>query len=588
MKHLFYLFIFLVFTSFSDPVEPKAAVIDYPKGYFQPPVAHTMYLSGTFGELRANHFHSGIDISPGEKQSNEPIFAAAEGYVSRISVKAGGYGQALFIAHPNGYTTVYAHLEKFNFTIDTFLKRRQYESESFEQDIVLQPNELPILRGQEIAAMGNRGHSFGQHLHFEIRDSKTDRAINPLLFGLGVADNTPPTMRSLKVYYLNDKKEIIDSKTIEVIKKGSNYNVIGDTVFVASPTSSLPAAYIAFGLKTYDKLDGKSGDNGIFTLDLRKNDSLIYSFKTESFGFDETRYLNAHLDYTAQVNNQGFYHRAFVMKGNKLSMYNNVVNEGLIDLNSANLHKINIKTTDASANETSLDFYLNVKNLPVSIKPKNYNYYLPFNEASIIQGNGVKFFFPKGCFYDNTYLNFAPITEGANYGTYSSNFSIGTSSIPLHYMMTVTIQPQNLPDSLRSKAIIAYCPREDSKAYNCGGAWGEDGSLMAKNNRLGNYCIMIDQTPPKITPVRFQYDMRKFSKMSFKMKDNFDSAGSAAGLKYRVTIDGQWILMEFDEKNDLIFHQFDGRIAEGVEHSLRIEATDNRGNTSVYEGKFKK
>lgn len=588
MKHLFYLLVFLVFTSFSDPVVQTSPPTEYPKDYFQSPVAHTMYLSGTFGELRANHFHGGIDISPGPKQSNEPIFAAAEGYVSRISVKAGGYGQALYIAHPNGYTTVYAHLEKYTFTIDTFLKRKQYESQSFEQEIVLQPNELPIQKGQEVGLMGNRGHSFGQHLHFEIRDTKTDKAINPLLFGLTVADNTPPTMRSLKVYYLNSKKEIIDSKTVDVIKKGANYSVLGDTVFVATPTEAFPVSYIAFGLKVYDKLDGKSGDNGIYTLDLRKNDSLIYTFKTESCGFDETRYLNAHIDYPAQINKQGFYHRAFVMKGNQLSMYSHLVNEGVVNFPTSEISKINLKATDVASNEAQLEFYLSSKNLPISLKPKNYNYYLPYNEASIIEGTGVKFYFPKGCLYDNTYLNFSPISEGINYGTYSQNYNIGSTTIPLHYMMTVAIQPQNLPDSLRSKAFVAYCPRENTKAYNCGGTWGENGALIAKSNRFGNYCIMADLVAPTITPVRFQYDMKKFTRMSFKIQDNFEAMGSAVGLQYKATVDGQWILMEFDAKNDLLFHQFDGRITEGVEHLLRIEVTDSKGNTGIYEGKFKK
>ena len=585
MKHFFYLFTFLIFTSFSDPVTPKP-VIDYPKGYFQPPVAHAMSLSGSFGELRANHFHSGIDISPGIKLSNEPIYAAAEGYVSRISVRGGGYGQALYIAHPNGYTTLYAHLEKYNFTIDTFLKRKQYESESFEQDIVLQPNELPILRGQEIGLMGNKGHSFGQHLHFEIRDTKTDNALNPLLFGFPVADYTAPTMRSLKVYFLNEKKEIIDNKTIEVIKKGGNYAVLGDTVFTPASPESIQPTYIAFGLKTYDKMEGKSGDNGIFTLDLKQNDSLRFTFKAETISFGETRYLNAHLDYQAEVNNQGFYHRAFVLPGNKLSMYENVVNDGLIPINSG-ANKISLTSTDAASNTSVLEFYLSPKNFSIAAKPKNYNYILPFNEPSIIQGNGVKFFFPKGCFYTNTYLNFAPITEGYNYGTYSSTFNIGNSTIPLHYMMTVSVKPLNLPDSLREKAFVAYCPRENGMAYNSGGTWGEDGSLTCKSNRFGSYCIMVDAVPPSITPVRFQYDMRKFSKMSFKIKDNFESSGNAEGLKYRATVDDQWILMELDDKNDLIYYQFDDRVSEG-EHTLKIEVTDSKKNTRQFESKFKR
>ena len=586
MRHLFYFLLLAVFTSFTDPIIPKKPIPNYPKGYFQSPVAHTIELAGTFGELRPNHFHSGIDISPGRKLNNEPIYAAAEGYVSRIQVQAGGYGQALYITHPNGYTTVYGHLEKLAFSIDTFLKKKQYTSESFEQNLILQPQDLPILRGQEIGIMGNRGHSAGQHLHFEIRETETDNPINPLLFGFNVSDNIAPTINALKVYLLNDKKEIVDTKILDVVRRGKDYAILGDTVFVASNQ-------VAFALKTYDKQDGKSGSNGVYSIEMNQNDSLLFQFTTEKFGFNETRYLNAHLDYTAQMSRQGFFNRTFLLPGNQLSMYENVVNNGIITMNDG-VKKITLKSTDAAGNATTLQFYLKNKNFIINSKPKSYNYFLPFNEPSLINTEGAKFFFSKGSFYENVYLNFAQTTEGGTYGTYSPTYHMHDAQTPLHYLMTVSIKPVALPDSLRKKAFIAFCPRGETSIYNCGGGWSDEGYLVGKNNKFGRYCIMIDQTPPKITPIRFQYDMRKFSKMSFRIRDNIETVGGGEGLKYRAEVDGAWILMEFDGKSDILYHQFDDFMDKsqheiiGAEHTFRLEVTDNRGNSSVLEGKFKR
>lgn len=578
MKHFFLLLTLAVFTSFADPTLPKPSV-NYPQGYFQQPVAHVMRLGGTFGELRANHFHSGIDISPGSKQSNEPIYAAAEGYVSRITISSGGYGQALYIAHPNGYTTVYAHLEKLTFSIDTFVKRRQYLSESFEQNLELKPHELPITRGQQIGQMGNRGHSFGQHLHFEVRETQTDKPINPLLFGLTVPDKTPPVMRALKVYFFDKKREVLHTKTLDIVKNKTEFSILGDTIFVSSP-------YVAFGLKTYDKQDDKSGDNGIFSIEVTENTKPIYVFKAESFGFYETRYINAHLDYQAQMTSQGFFNRTFLLPGNVLSMYESVVDNGVVTVNNE-VKTIEMVSKDIEGNTAKLRFYIKQKDFPIIEPVRNYNYYLPYNEPSLVQTEGAKFFFSKGSFYDNLYLSLAQTTEGGNFGTYSPTYHLHNTEVPIQWHTVISIKPVNLPQSLRDKAFIAFCPKNMTSILNCGGKWSDEGYLVSKNNRFGRYCIMIDQTPPDITPIKFQYNMRNVPKMSFKIKDNFETTGIGESITYRAMVDGAWILMEYDAKNNLLTHVFDDRITEGV-HTLRLEVSDNRRNARVLEAQFVK
>jgi murein DD-endopeptidase MepM/ murein hydrolase activator NlpD len=572
-----FIFVLLFFASFKDPKKP---LNPYPQGYFQSPVAHEMKLGGSFGELRAGHFHSGIDISPAPKQDNEPIFAAAEGYVSRIGIQEGGYGQVLYITHPNGYTTVYGHLEKFIPQIRALVRKKQYETERFVQDIVLQPTEIPISRGQQIALMGNRGHSFGEHLHFEIRETATGHTINPLLFGLTVIDNIPPSIRNVKVYFLDEKREVIDTKILNLVKKANGYGIVGDTLNTPSP-------FVALAVKTYDSHNGKSGDNGIYSMELFDNENPIYKFKAERFSFDETRYLNAHLDYFEQTHRGGYYHRAFKLRGNKLSsMYENVVDNGVLKIGET-AKNIQIKISDVQGNSSFLRFTIRTNGSVMTSMSKSYTYKLPYNEASLINMNGARFFFKEGCFYDDIYLNSGVTTEGGSYGVYSPTYLLSEDRSPMHYSMAISIKPINLPDSLKSKAFIGYCPRGGSKTYNCGGTWKEDGFLTTKNSQFGSYCIMADLTPPSIQPLSFQYDMRKSGKMSFKIKDNYETEGSADGLTYRATIDDKWFLMEFDSKSDYLFHKFETDEMLG-EHILRLSVKDNRGNETVYEGKFKR
>jgi hypothetical protein len=597
MKHLIQKTVAIIgfiafFTSFDEPISPKATVKpppQYPTNYFQSPVIGALVLSGTFGELRANHFHAGIDIKP-TRSGHEPLFAAAEGYVSRVRTSEGSYGQVVYITHPNGYTTVYGHLDKFSFDIGTLIRKKQYEMQQFEVDLALQPNELPVRQGQNIGYMGNRGHSFGQHLHFEIRESSTERAVNPLLF-LAVADNLPPTINGLKVYLLDEKNEVVGSRYVNVVKKSANdYGIVGDTLDVNAPN-------VAFALRTNDAQSKESGENGIFSLDLSCDDAPIYSFKAEICGFDETRYINAHVDYFEQQHRRTWYHRAFTLPNDRLSMYSAVQNQGITPLpmvsgqapiNDNFGKKMAFTIKDAVGNATTLRFVARPKD-PMTIAPsKTYNYFLPYNKPSIVNlnGNDASFYFPNTAFYENVFANFyLSNTEG---GAYSPTYHLHDVLVPVHSSMTIALKPTNLPEELRSKAFIAYCQSNDGRTYTCGGKWAADGTLQTQNNRFGNYSILIDTAKPRITPVSFQADMRKLSRLAFKIRDNHETMGNARPLRYRAELDGQWLMMEMDGKNDLLFHNFDeGYISTG-EHALKIVVIDDRDNEAVFEGRFKR
>ena len=571
MKHIVFILSLIVLTSFSDPNSP------YPQGYFQSPVGHSMRLGGSFGELRGNHFHSGIDISPSSRGDSEAIFAAAEGYVSRIGIQGGGYGQAIYITHPNGYTTVYGHLDKLSPQIFQYLRQKQYEKESFAVDLILQPNEIPVQRGQEIGIMGNRGHSYGKHLHFEIRETASDKAINPLLFGFAIEDYTPPSIRSVKAYFFDDKKELVGTKILNLKKKNNAYSLDNDTLTAHS-------AYIGFAIKSNDK-QVESGENGIFKLQMKEDDALIYQFSTESFLFSESRYINAHTDYYEYSERNSWYHRAFVLPGNYLSMYQNVVNNGLIAL-TQDTKKVDLISSDVAGNAAVLTFFIQQSQPLLQATRPQYNYFLPVNEPSILRPEGASFYFPNTTLYENLYLRFGQTTEGGTYGLYSPTYQVHSPETPAHSLFTINIKPLNLPDDLKPKAFIAYCSRENGRVYNCGGAWSEEGYLTSKNNRFGNYCILVDQTPPSIRTLSFSEKMYQNGRISFKIDDNYEISGIAEGLKYRAEVDGQWLMMEFDSKYDLLYHKLDeDKITEGS-HTFKLTVTDNRGNESVFEKNF--
>jgi len=546
----------------------------YPKDYFRSPVANTIRLSGTFGELRPNHLHAGIDIKSKDGGVGQAIFSAAVGYVSRIKVQSGGYGKVLYVNHPNGYTTVYAHLKNFTKEIEDYVKEKQYQKQSFEIDLFPQAKQFSFEKGEQLGKMGITGSSQGPHLHFEIRDTKTEKPVNPLLFGIDIVDKRPPIINGLKVYFLNDKKETIESKTYKLRKVGNKYRVYGDTL-------SLGAWRVGFGVKTFDHMTGVSNWNGIYSINMLQDDTPVYNFEMETFSFGETRYINAHLDYEERVTKRSYFNRLYVLPGNKLSIYNEKLDKGVVDLFAGKARKITIAVKDLNDNETTLEFWAKRSEVKKN-DDTSFNYFLPFNEENIVKTDALRLYFPKGTLYNNLYMKYYA-SKDASSNVYSSVHHVHDMKTPVHKYFDIEIKPINLPPELKGKAYTAYCGG-NNEMINCGGKW-KNGMLKAKVRSLGDYCIMVDKTPPKITPIRFSANMVGYSRMTFKIKDDIPTMGKGAGLKYKATVDGQWVLMKYDLKKDLITYWFDDHVAKG-KHNFRLEVTDDRGNQAVYERVF--
>lgn len=546
----------------------------YPR--YAPPLRTTLMTTGTFGELRSNHFHGGVDL---RGPVGTPIYSIGDGYVQRISIQAGGFGQALYIAHPEGYTSVYGHLDSFSDSLLAYVRANQYARESFDIDLRPDPSRFPVRRGDLVAYVGNRGASQGPHLHLEIRDTETDDPLNPLSFGLEVADSRKPDLHEIRLYELDQSGNVLDQQTHDLRYTQEDYvPEDGDTLYVEGEWSGI-------GVKVFDRQDLRHNRNGIYGASLYLDSTLHYGWQMDRFSFAETRYLNAHTDYEAyRFRNGGWFHRLFSLPGNGLPMYQTDADRGRIRLQPGENRRLRVVTFDYAGNERACTFVLARRPGASTLVNHHYNYYLPQGEASRIETPELQLHFADDALYEDTYLEYHAAPDGSE-DIYSAVHQIHTPTTPVHRYFQIAIRPdERLPQDLRDRAVLARCSGSRTP-ISFGGTW-EDGFLRSEVRDFGDYCILIDTVPPSIRPSSFRYNLRGRGSFSFRIGDNFPTSGPARGLRYRAEVDGKWLLMEYDLKSNRIFHNFDGSLPRGV-HTLTIEVTDDRENTARWEGKFR-
>ena len=544
----------------------------YPKNDFVSPIGFPIKLSGTFAELRPNHYHGGLDIKPSKRnRQGDAIFSIGEGYVSRIVVSAHGYGNGLYVRHPNGYTSVYAHLQKFIPKIADYVLEKHYENESFELDLILSLDELPVSKGEQIGYLGTTGGSHGPHLHFEVRDTETEHPINPLFFGFKVSDVKKPLMKRLKIYELNHKHETQHTTDYNLKTVGDGrYSLSSEVIEVASNR-------MAIGLKVFDNISGTTNPNGIYALSVFQDDSLIYDFKMEQFDYDETRYLNAHLDYAAWKNKEGYIYRGYRLKGNlQNDLFGKLVNDGVIRL-SNELTNVKVIAKDYKGNESRLEFKAKRSDVLRTNNNETFNYIFPYDEGSIVKRSDMELYFADSSFYEDVYASIQVNFDGST-KAYSPTFHIGDEQIPVHRKYEIRIKPNpNIDESLQSKLYIGKC--KSGKNSYVGGVWKEEW-LTAKSYTFGDFAILMDTIAPTITPLEFYGEVKSSPRLSFKLVDK------GTGIKtYNAWVDGKWILMKYDGKKNIIYHTYDENVRPGL-HSVKIVVTDLRDNKTIFESRF--
>ena len=535
------------------------------------PVKHPLRLSGTFGELRNNHFHTGIDIKSSSGTTGDPVYTVEDGFIARMNVSSVGYGKVLFIHHPyHGITTTYAHLDRFTPRLDSILLQRQYAERQYEVALKFPMPGLPVKKGDLIGYMGSTGNSSGPHLHFEVRDDSSGIAINPLYFQRPVYDENVPVLRSIRVYYLDAHHR--PYKWIDVGRNELKSN--------ASDTLIIPSWRIGFGVETFDPHNDGYNKNGIYRLALNENGQDVFVFSMDSLRFSESNYLNAHIDFNEFQSSGRMIHKTFLQPGNMLSMYRPNIGSGVISIHRQVPKKVELTVSDFNGNTQHQTIW--VKRAENVIPPADliYHYHLSWDKRNVIHRNDITLDFPPGSLYENLYLFFKenPALPGK---TLSKVYSIHNPGVAIHKAFQLTISaPQNLIKD-RQKIVIGRISKEG--AVHAFKTAISDSTCSAKVSRLGDYAIFIDTLGPGITPLSENVYSSGF-RFHYKVVDNFSRA-DGPDFTYEANLDKEWTLAEFDKKSGRLEIKRNNIISG--EHSIELIVTDMVGNKTTYKKKFR-
>ncbi len=528
---------------------------------FVSPVDHKVILTGNFMELRSNHFHSGIDIKSRRGVAGDVIKSVHDGYISRIRITSGSYGNALYIDHPNGYTSVYAHLDEFIPEISSYLEDIQYSLERFEVDIYLPDSLLSVVQGQEIGRMGNTGRSFGPHLHFEIRKTDSETPVNPELYGFGPQDSKPPVLQALYVYHIDDNDKVGQSDV-----KYFNPKKLGYELHL--PEVSVSSDKVGLGLQMYDSMNGGSNKNGIYSYKLYVDDSLKYVWKADAFSFDDNRKINAFMDYGRY---KKFSQKIYLLYQQKCSDFIESISpdNGIISLQEGDIKNIKIQVIDIRGNEVETQFRLSKKSSTAIISDESV---MSCDHAYRKSSGVFDIDFEEGAFYSPQNLSIESSKQKAlNQNCHT--ITVGNRSIPVSKRYKISCK---IPSEYNDQWTIIS--RGSNGKYYDFGADTLGGKLTSEVDELGQFFVYKDKEPPSLEVINLQASMQ--SPWKIRIKDNLIPDGRLDDLSYRATVNGKWIRMRYDLKNDLlIFNDFE-RLGPGPYRFLLV-ATDNCGNKST-------
>ncbi len=539
---------------------------NYPQDYFSNPLEIPLILSGTFAELRPNHFHSGIDIKTQQRRGLR-VKASASGFVSRIKVSHFGYGKALYITHPNGYTTVYAHLQKFSPEIEAYVKKHQYEKESFEIELFPSAETLPVTKDSLVAYSGNSGGSGGPHLHYEIRD-KQERPINPLLFGIDIKDTSFPIVNSLYVYPLDGNSFVNKFQTKQKLRLTPLQN--GD--YIAENIEAI--GHIGFGIETIDRQDYAANSNGVYNIQSFVNGSKNFELDFSRFSFDETKHINELIDYEHYSTEKKRIQKLF-KKNNPLSIIVPGINNGMLSVQDSTQSVFKIRVTDFKNNESWVTVQIKgTKNsMTEPEQPKTTPYFIKADQTTNLKQGSVNVDFYKDTFYNDFYLDFEVKND---------TLKLHDDIMACKKNFNITFDASKYSDADISKLYVARLVgynQYPSYTYT-----KKNGKILtASSKKLGTYTLATDTIAPTISASNFKDGqwMSNYHYLKIKIDDN----GSGIS-NYRATVNGKWILMEYDYKTKTLTHHFNDGIITDTKNNLKVIVTDNVGNNSTFEALF--
>lgn len=556
LTHLFFYISIFIFPCFSQQ--------------YIHPVNIPPALSGNFGELRNNHFHSGIDYKT-QQTVNKPIMAIEDGYVSRINVSPGGYGLALYIDHPaTGHTSVYGHLNSFSKKIADYVKSKQYEQESYRVELYPEKNELTVTRGEQIALSGNTGSSGGPHLHFEIRDTRNQNPLDVLEFVPRIPDTRKPDLRGIAFYPVQGKGVVNGSAnpTRLTISKDNAGNPLGLGRSISA------WGRIGVGVKAYDRMNGQNNIYGVKFVRLFVDNELIYTSTMRRFSFDKTRMLNSFVDFEDWRLRNSFFMKSFIEPGNTLPLYK-ATNNGYIDINEEKNYRLRYELEDHSGNTLSYSFTIQGKNTAIPEKPACNNP-MTWSLNNSYMDYGFALTIPAGNLYTDICFSHSSTKNGS---FLSDVHLVNNNRIPLHTNAKMWIKLTT--DTLANKSQYGIVTVNNNGTRSWVGGTYKNGGMETTIRELGfRYAVMADSAPPTITPVEpANWTSRR--QIRIRLSDNLSGIAS-----HRGEINGQFVLFSHDMKSSVYTYVFDdSRLTRGPQE-LVFTATDGAGNMAEYRYSF--
>ena len=534
---------------------------------YRSPLEIPLIFAANFGELRTNHFHMGVDYKTKHVEGMK-IFSVQDGYVSRIKVSSYGYGKAIYINHPEGVTSVYAHCSLFKGKIDSIVKFYQHLQESFEIDIELTADEIKVKKGQVIALSGNTGGSTAPHLHFELRDTKTETALNPLKFGYKIKDSKSPKLSHLKIYSLSKEGYIASDKSFKYKLSLTNNIYFPEQKTIYIPINFLPEnGGLGFSFDAYDPYDLSYNKLGIYESKLIINDELMFETKIDSISFDHTRYINTYTDFHEFSNNRRNYHKSFKNLNNPLTIYNDKKN-GIIKVKPGDTLNIDYQIFDTEKNKSDVSF----KIIITESNEKNYAV-TNFTDDDFIDINKPSYFFNKDSSIkikakENTF--YEPISFKIKEKNSSSDFTFGEKNIPIQKQIDIHIDINKLNSSILNKYYLTVNDRYLETMIS-------DSILSVKSKYLGDFRLKTDTFPPKIRQKNFtNNNVSTYNKIRWEIVDT-----NSGILDYDIYIDDKWQILEYEYKNNTVTFNIPSSLKGQKE--VKIVVTDNCSNIQVWK-----
>ncbi|MEN9876387.1 MAG: hypothetical protein RLZZ529_1384 [Bacteroidota bacterium] len=539
---------------------------NFPKDYFSPPLDIPMQLSGNFGELRPNHFHAGFDYKTQQREGLK-VYASAEGYVSRIKISTFGNGKTIYITHPNGYTTVYAHLQKAVGPIQDFITATHYKEQSFEIEMYLKPGEIPIKKGEWIAVSGNTGASEGPHLHYEIRDSKSEFIINPMLFGFdsGCRDTKKPTISGLYVYPLFSSTVNKSNRPIVL-----NYSLQKDGTYLSDKV--LANGPIGFGITADDYDDVSFNKNGVYSVNSFLNGQLKFGYQFDTHSFDDMRYVNALIDYSKYKKTGQRVQKLFMKNKYGLAFITTDAIKGQVipTPNLDNIYRIEVADFFGNKTQITVPIQFDTTSAIIPQESRVSSYFIKSTVDAVFEKENASVFFPAGTFYDDFELNF-DVKNGILF--------LHDDSVPAHSNFTISLTDSTLSKELLEKTFIA---RIDGDQINYNTTYRKDSVFSTKGKTLGKYKLVTDTIAPKVTIAKpMEGKWVNQDAIQIQISD------SGSGIKtYNGFLNDRWVLFEYDNKTKTITHYFADDFLLNGANELKVIVTDAMGNSTTFETHF--